>query len=367
MTGTLTIDLGTGALPAVVSPVALRISSVDATAVRQEWIGFGAVPFAVNARAIGGTRSAPAATPASLQFNVQQAFGHDGVGYTTTPSIYHRQTSDGLWSATNRGAYFDWNATKNGETVAAEWMRLQNGMLGIGVAPTAGNGLLQFASGTTKANGIAFGTDVNIFRGAANVMTVNASTLQIAAASDTAATFSLVPGGSGQDATVRIGQGGSGNRYAYMSLISDDVYTDYALRVIRLNGGSNTSSAIQHRGTGALILSADDAGYIFLNTSGTSRFTVKPTGQTKFVPLASAPSGAEAGDVYYDSTLSKLRTYTTAWEDLSTGGGAAPSGDVYLRGDATTDGSVRMTSPTTYTAKMQTRVSGTWTDIASFA
>jgi hypothetical protein len=51
-------------------------------------------------------------------------------------------------------------------------MRLQGGNLGIGVAPTASNGLLQFASGTTKANGIAFGTDAFLFRYAAGIVAI---------------------------------------------------------------------------------------------------------------------------------------------------------------------------------------------------
>lgn len=52
-------------------------------------------------------------------------------------------------------------------------MLLQNGNLGIGVTPTAGNGLLQLASGTTKANGIAFGTDAFLYRDASNSLTTD--------------------------------------------------------------------------------------------------------------------------------------------------------------------------------------------------
>ena len=49
----------------------------------------------------------------------------------------------------------------------------------------------------------------------------------------------------------------------------------------------------------------------------TERMRVKNTGQVRFVPLASAPAGAEAGDVYYDSGTNKLRCYNgTIWNDL---------------------------------------------------
>lgn len=51
--------------------------------------------------------------------------------------------------------------------------------------------------------------------------------------------------------------------------------------------------------------------------SFTSQISLKDSGQLRFVPLASAPSGAEAGDVYYDSGTNKLRCYNgTTWNDL---------------------------------------------------
>ena len=50
-----------------------------------------------------------------------------------------------------------------------------SGNFGIGATPTAGNGLLQLASGTTKANGIAFGTDTFLYRIASGSAAVVAS------------------------------------------------------------------------------------------------------------------------------------------------------------------------------------------------
>lgn len=47
-------------------------------------------------------------------------------------------------------------------------------VVGIGVVPTVGAGLLQLASGTTIANGILLG-DVGIFRSAANTLSINAT------------------------------------------------------------------------------------------------------------------------------------------------------------------------------------------------
>jgi hypothetical protein len=47
------------------------------------------------------------------------------------------------------------------------------------------------------------------------------------------------------------------------------------------------------------------------------RMRIKSNGQVRFLPLASAPASGQAGDVYYDSTLNKLRVYTTAWETIT--------------------------------------------------
>lgn len=55
---------------------------------------------------------------------------------------------------------------------------------------------------------------------------------------------------------------------------------------------------------------------LFLMTNGNDRVKVKETGQVRFIPLGSDPSGAETGDVYYNSSTNKLRVYNGAWVDL---------------------------------------------------
>jgi hypothetical protein len=58
--------------------------------------------------------------------------------------------------------------------------------------------------------------------------------------------------------------------------------------------------------------------YISIKSNNTERVRVKSTGQMRFVPLAADPSGAEAGDVYYNSTTNKLKMYNgTAWETIT--------------------------------------------------
>jgi len=80
-----------------------------------------------------------------------------------------------------------------------------SGNLGLNLTPTAGNGLLQLASGTTKANGIAFGTDTFLYRDGANSIKTDGS-IRVAgqsnftySAGNTLATFSIgTPSGSQQ-------------------------------------------------------------------------------------------------------------------------------------------------------------------------
>jgi hypothetical protein len=48
-----------------------------------------------------------------------------------------------------------------------------------------------------------------------------------------------------------------------------------------------------------------------------TRVNVKTTGQVRFIPLSADPAGAEAGDVYYNSSDNKLKVYNgTSWVDL---------------------------------------------------
>jgi hypothetical protein len=72
-------------------------------------------------------------------------------------------------------------------------------------------------------------------------------------------------------------------------------------------------------GAGGLSLRASNASAtIRIYTGSTERVRVKSQGQMRFVPLASDPSGAEAGDVYYNSTTNKLKVYNgTTWETIT--------------------------------------------------
>lgn len=164
-----TIDLGTGALPAALSATGLRLAPLSGGP-RIEGVAVSGPGLIFSGRAAGGTRAAPTATPSATPFSQMTGFGHDGTDWLTARSVAFVIAAGSLWSGTNRETMFQFSGVSTGSTAEAEWMRLQNGNLGIGVAPTVGNGLVQLAAGTTKANAVAFGTDTFLHREGAGLL-----------------------------------------------------------------------------------------------------------------------------------------------------------------------------------------------------
>jgi hypothetical protein len=78
---------------------------------------------------------------------------------------------------------------------------------------------------------------------------------------------------------IEVGSIGTGNRFAFIDFIGDDVYTDYGLRLLRGNSGQNAWSALAHRGTGALQMFAQEAAPIDFYTSSTFRMRIAPGGR----------------------------------------------------------------------------------------
>lgn len=102
--------------------------------------------------------------------------------------------------------------------------------------------------------------------------------------------------GSTEERKIEIGGGRSGNGYSYIDLVGDATYTDYGLRLIRGNGGANTTSDLMHRGTGNFAITAVDAANLLLKTQGTTRMTI---GSDGYVGIGTA-SPATALDVVGD-------------------------------------------------------------------
>lgn len=87
----------------------------------------------------------------------------------------------------------------------------------------------------------------------------------------------LLAGASTGDQSIRVGSGRSGNGYSYIDLQGDTTYSN-GLRLIRTNGGANSASNIEHRGTGALQLVTQEAAPILFYTSASERMRIESSG-----------------------------------------------------------------------------------------
>lgn len=119
--------------------------------------------------------------------------GNDGSA--NLPAAYIQATTVGTPTTNVMGADLIF-ATNSNTTTTSEKMRLTaNGYLGIGVTPTTSNGYLQLPASTTLATGgIAWGTDTNLYRSAAN--TLRTDDTFIAAGGATFLAASTVNGGN---------------------------------------------------------------------------------------------------------------------------------------------------------------------------
>lgn len=171
------VDTGTGTLigfPAVAQDgLTIARNGTNTAAVRG--LSWASTALSIIGQAAEGIRGLPTAVGADRGFINLLAYGYDGSVFTTSPAGRYQLAADALWSVSNHGLYHLWTGTPNGSTTVAEWMRLQNAMLGIGIAPSAGNGLLQLLIGTTKANGIGWDASTNLYPTASGALKTDAS------------------------------------------------------------------------------------------------------------------------------------------------------------------------------------------------
>jgi hypothetical protein len=80
-------------------------------------------------------------------------------------------------------------------------------------------------------------------------------------------------------AYLEVGAGATGNRSAFIDLIGDTTYSDFGLRLSRGNSGANTNSELRHRGTGSLILKAQDSGSLVFSTTNDERARIDSSGR----------------------------------------------------------------------------------------
>jgi hypothetical protein len=122
---------------------------------------------------------------------------------------------------------------------------------------------------------------------------------------DVAGTISSTEESAGANCAFRAGLGRSATGTSNLDLIGDTTYTDYGLRIIR-GPNANAVSNIQHRGTGALTLTAEDAGSIVLNTNGSDRVQISADGIINFSGLPTSSAGLSSGDLWNDSGTLKI-------------------------------------------------------------
>jgi hypothetical protein len=84
--------------------------------------------------------------------------------------------------------------------------------------------------------------------------------------------------GAASEYSLEIGAGRTGNGFAYIDLIGDTTYPDYGFRLIRGNGGANTTSTITTRGTGDFILETNEAAPIVFKTTAAERARIAAGG-----------------------------------------------------------------------------------------
>jgi len=71
---------------------------------------------------------------------------------------------------------------------------------------------------------------------------------------------------------------GTGNRVSYIDFHGDDYYSDYGLRILRMNSGANSASILYHRGTGDLIFDAQESASMVFLTASTEKFRIRNNG-----------------------------------------------------------------------------------------
>ena len=203
------------------------------------------------------------------------------------------------WNASN--GYFERrNAANNaferleGASGTHKFVNLETGALtATGGATITGNisatGQIQGsrfnATGTTApangfylpaANEIRFTTNSSDRLTIESTGEVGINTVDPAFTLDITGTF-RIQNGTGSSA-LEVGTGGSGNRFAYLDLVGDDTYTDYGLRLMRMNSGANTSSLISHHGTGNFIIEAVEAADMYFQTTNLTRMIIDSGG-----------------------------------------------------------------------------------------
>lgn len=328
---TQTIDLGTGALPTIISAqTQLRIAGADGQATRIESLGFGNTALQFNIRLANGTRAVKTYPTSSMvgQRVTITAWDEATLGYSSALARYDILTTE-AHTATAKGFGHQWAATLNGSTAVVVGLYLQGTIstdpfptLGIGAAPTAGNGLLQLASGTTKAYGIALGTAIFLYRNAAGETTLRYDAgnniLRLASTANVYSQIVFAPFGSDQcivqgsgygveiaGANPRLNIGYTGNLGLGLAVDGNVSFGANALlgaERLRIAGGTapaSSSAASVLVGNGSIAVGTSISIGAGISASTAALFPASTTSISSIrIPHGSAPSSPVNGDIW---------------------------------------------------------------------
>jgi hypothetical protein len=88
----------------------------------------------------------------------------------------------------------------------------------------------------------------------------------------------LLSGQSTGSQYITIGSGRSSNGFSYIDLVGDTTYSSFGTRLIRDTGGANTTTSLQHRGTGEFQLYAYEAAPLVVYLNSAERMRIDSSG-----------------------------------------------------------------------------------------
>jgi hypothetical protein len=270
---------------------------------------------------IGGTVASPS-TQMTLDSN-----GALGIG-TPTPGVKLEVVQN---QATY--SYFDfYNTTANGGVVFRQIYRniANTGNATVDFAKLIGGGFALNNTDTNAANFTSFGVGASERMRITSAGDVGIGTSSPGSRLDVGAGGNLLlSGASTGDQFIKVGSGRSGNGFSYIDIQGDTTYSN-GLRLIRTNGGANTSSNIEHRGTGELQLITQEAGAITFLTTATERMRITSAGDVGIGTTSPGNKLTVNGDASFGSSIYTGTGASTGDCKIELGSERSAAGNAYI-------------------------------------
>ncbi|MGK0464781.1 tail fiber domain-containing protein [Clostridium sp.] len=152
-----------------------------------------------------------------------------------------------------------------------------------------------------------YGNDADlIFQNSSNGTITEALRLKSNLLAEFASSVIVGSNSSTETRFLEIGKGRTGNGTSFIDLISDATYTDYGLRIIRNNAGSNAESEIIHRGTGNFEIKANDSASMLFKTNNTTVLTLNSDQSATFNSTVTATNFILSSDERLKTKIKKV-------------------------------------------------------------